>query len=215
MANLGLIYYMFLQGLEVDFKPILQARKKVWSIATARILVPLPLGYLLHKTLTPNSRPLKATTYGPFFWGITLTTTNFAELARVLANAKLLHSDIGRTALSASVINDLISSVLLLITVAIISDGKLYTVLSTLTLIILCVYGLRPVLSWMVRNTSFFDEKYDMDSQICFIMGGVLLFGFISDAFGSHSILGAFMLGAILPKGELKTAITEKVKDFV
>ncbi|BBH02551.1 cation/H+ exchanger 23 [Prunus dulcis] len=190
MANLGLIYYMFLQGLEVDFKPILQARKKVWSIATAGILVPLPLGYLLHKTLTPNSRPLKATTYGPLFWGITLTTTNFAELARVLANAKLLHSDVGRTALSVSVINDLMSSVLLVITVATISDGKLYTVLSTFTLIIFCVYGLRPALLWMVRNTSFFEEKYDMDSQICFIMAGVLLFGFISDAFGSHSILG-------------------------
>ncbi|CAB4278586.1 unnamed protein product [Prunus armeniaca] len=90
-----------------------------------------------------------------------------------------------------------------------------FTVLSTFTLIIFCVYGLRPALLWMVRNTSFFSEKYDMDNQICFIMAGVLLFGFISDAYGSHSILGAFMLGAILPKGELKTAITEKVEDFV
>ncbi|BFG30381.1 hypothetical protein CerSpe_166550 [Prunus speciosa] len=215
MANLGLIYYMFLQGLEVDFKPILQARKKVWSIATAGILVPLPLGYLLHKTLAPNAHPLKATTYGPFFWGTTLATTNFSELAQVLADAKLLQSDVGRTALSVSIINDLVSWVLLVITVATVSDGKLYTVLSTFTLIIFCVYGIRPLLSWMVCNTSFFNEKYDMDNQICFIMAGVLLFGFISDAFGSQSILGAFMLGAILPKGELKTVITEKVEDFV
>ncbi|BBH02550.1 cation/hydrogen exchanger 15 [Prunus dulcis] len=165
----------------------------------------------------PNTQlpPLKATTYGPFFWGTTLATTNFSELALVLADAKLLHSDVGRTALSVSVINDLVSWVLLLMTVAIVSDGKLYTVLSTFTLIIFCVYGLRPVLPWMVCNTRFFNEKYDMDNQICFIMAGVLLFGFISDAFGSHSILGAFMFGAILPKGELKTVITEKVEDFV
>ncbi|KAM0974111.1 hypothetical protein FF1_017360 [Malus domestica] len=227
MANLGLIYYMFVLGLQVDFKPIFHARKKVLSIAAAGILLPLPFGYALYRVLTRQEdglttvTKLKARTYGPIFWGIILASTNFGELAGVLAHVKLLHSDVGRTALSVSVTSDLICWILLVGTVASTSDGyQVYTVLSTSALIIFLVFVVRPTLSWMFSNTNDASNDngtsfYDMDPQICFILAGVLFFGYLSDACGAHSILGAFTMGAIVPKGELKNAIIQKVDDFV
>lgn len=71
IANYSLIYYMFLRGLEVDFKPIFHARNKVLSIAIASIVIPAPIGYSLHKLLLREAKSTdlhsKPSVYGPLF----------------------------------------------------------------------------------------------------------------------------------------------------
>ncbi|KAM6595258.1 hypothetical protein CsatA_005782 [Cannabis sativa] len=109
IAALGIIYFMFMVGLEVDLKPILKAGRKPVTTAVAGIILPVPLGYALHHLLLENFAEISRNSpnqFGPLFWGLALATTNFPDLAGLLADLKLLHTDVGRTALTSAYITD-------------------------------------------------------------------------------------------------------------
>ncbi|XP_062119304.1 cation/H(+) antiporter 15-like [Humulus lupulus] len=214
VANLGLLFYMFLVGLEVDIKPISQTSKKALTISIAGFLLPFPVGYALHYMLVGDdiAAGRDAAMFGPVFWGLALSTTNFSDLAMILEDLKLLHTEIGRTALSASVVTDGIAWVLLVVVVSTIKDMHVYTVVLGSAFVIFSLLALRPAISWFIQRHA--RAQYE-DSHICFVLTGVVACGYITDACGCHSILGGFMLGLIIPKGELKRVLMEKVEDFI
>ncbi|KAL6176574.1 hypothetical protein ACLB2K_053207 [Fragaria x ananassa] len=221
IANLGLVYYMFLLGLELDFRPVIRSGKKALSIAVAGILVSVPVGWGLHYYVLRNQghtdlkgdeqeRLLKR---GPLFWGISLATTNFADLARILADLKLLQSEIGRLALSAAVISDMFSGFLFMIAMAFVNFNW-WLVGLTSVFIAVFIFVVRPALSWVLQNTTKKDSHNEL--HVCFILSWIVICGFITDACGAHSIVGAFMLGAIMPKElELKSFLVERIGNFV
>lgn len=223
VANLGLVYYMFLVGLELDFKPIIGAGKKAFSIAIAGIIVAVPVGFTLHFYVLRKDFTILRTEedfhrfwfHGPMFWGVALATTNFAEVAQILANLKLLYSEIGRVALSAAAISDLCSGFLLILGMAVASDRKAYTIGTTMIFIVVFVFLVRPALSWVLVHCTTKEDSYN-EVHICFILSGIVLCGFVTDVCGLHSIVGPFVLGAIMPKGlELKNILVERVGNFV
>ncbi|KAL5549492.1 hypothetical protein UlMin_004723 [Ulmus minor] len=216
IGNLSLLYYMFLVGLEVDIEPVLRARKKTFSIAIAGFILPFPIGYALHYLFIKNFDQVSQhspTKHGPLFWGITLATTNFPDLAQILIDLKLLHTDVGRTALSSAIITDAYSWGFLVFSMAIVNESEIMTMLFGVIFIALYLAVLRPTISWIVSQWGK-DDEFEQH-HLVFALAGVLLSGYISDACGSHSILGGFMLGVIMPKGKLKSMLMEKVQVFV
>lgn len=197
----------------------MRAGKKPLSIALVSLLIPIPVGYALHSTMN-NAQYADDTLYGTspkygsIFWGIALATTNFPDLARILSDLKLLHSEVGRIALSSAVITDLFSWVLLVVATATASDGEAFTIVSSILFVGFCFLAVRPALSLLISFTSKHIDSLG-EYHICFVLASVPLFGFITDSLGCQSILGAFMLGVIMPKGELKNLLMEKVEDFV
>lgn len=209
VANLSMVYYMFLVGLETDFTLILRAGKKAYSVVIAGFAVAMPVGYGLFYKLQP-----KASDHGgAIFWAVALACTNFPDLARILADVKLLRSEFGRTALTSALISDLCCWVFLVVAMALLHQGKYFALGSTIAFTIFCVFALRPALKWIIRHTAK-EDNYN-DFHVCFVLTGVIVCGFIADACGAHSIAGAFMLGVIMPKGDLTDTIMEKVEDFV
>lgn len=157
LGNLAIVYHMFLVGLELDFKPVIRSGKKALSIAFAGIIFSIPVGWVLHRYLllkdfTEQTKIYKQNRNGPIFWGIALATTNFPDLARILADLKLLHSEVGRLALSSAVISDLCSWFLLLLGMAAVNMTNMVAVGSTLAFIAVCTFLLRPALSWMLTR---------------------------------------------------------------
>ncbi|KAM2263809.1 hypothetical protein ACFXTI_040055 [Malus domestica] len=224
MGNLALVYHMFLVGLELDLKPILRAGKKAISIALAGIIFSVLVGWALCRYVllkdfaeqTKGNGGKLPTKDGPWFWGVALATTNFPDLARILADLKLLYSDVGGLALSASVISDLCSWFLLLLVMAIVNSFQTVAVGLTLLFIGLCVFVVHPLLSWIVnRVRERAQEDGDYSQFECFVLAGVVLCGYITDACGSHSIVGSFMFGAIMPRGEVSNNLKKKVGSFV
>lgn len=51
LANLALVYYMFLVGLELDIRPQVRAGTRALSISLAGILFAIPVGWALHTYL--------------------------------------------------------------------------------------------------------------------------------------------------------------------
>ncbi|XP_050386310.1 cation/H(+) antiporter 15-like [Argentina anserina] len=220
-ANLGLVFHVFLIGLDFEIRPVVRAGTKAISIAVAGLVFAIPTGWVLHtyvlfkdfETVRDKSN-LKNASYGPIFWGIILASTNFSDLTQILADFKLLHSEVGRLAISGAIISDVALWNVFLVVMAILADGKLYTVLLTLGFMAFCVLLLRPALAWAMRYTTKDDSFSDV--QICCILFGIVFCGLITDACGGHSIVGPFMLGAVMPKGmHFKQIFKDRAGKFV
>ncbi|KAH7561082.1 hypothetical protein ACOSP7_016356 [Xanthoceras sorbifolium] len=215
-ANLGLNYYMFLVGLEMDLSAVRNMSKKSLSIGIATILIPLFAGAGLYFLPMHTKGPASSTQpLGAVFWAITLSITSFPDLARVLSHFKLLHTDLGRIGLTTSILSDITAWVLLLVAIVTFNNHKfLGTAIPTLIFLMICWYVLRPGIAWMIRQTENKGGKFN-ETHIYYVTCGVAACGLVTDACGSHSMIGGFMLGLIIPKGELAIKIMESSEEFV
>ncbi|KAJ0110370.1 hypothetical protein Patl1_01996 [Pistacia atlantica] len=221
-ANLGVTYYMFLVGLEMDLSNLKHTRKKSWSIAFAGFFIPFVVGAILYFVPLVNDRPERDQNYvGALFWAITLSITSFPDVARTLSDVKLLHTELGTIALSSALITDILTWLFLVLAI-VISDENLHSI--TLSLVpIFCFitvsfFGLHPLITWMLQHTKNKQGKFSnklSDTLIYIILMGVAVSGFITDACGSHSLVGGFVFGLIIPKGEFAIEVMEKTEEFV
>ncbi|GKU88563.1 hypothetical protein SLEP1_g2813 [Rubroshorea leprosula] len=223
VANLGLTYYMFVVGLEMDLTPVWNSGKVAFYVALSGVVAPLLLGPFMVSLLRGSFKgeqevPAEAS----LFWSIALTVTSFPDLARILSDLKLLHTDLGKMALTAAVMTDITSWALLVIAVSSINgQKKIFMILPTLAFIFVFWVVLRPFLSLVFRLTTsktkeatFVEGRYS-DTHVIFILAAVPLFGCLTDLCGSHSMIGAFLFGLIIPPGELGTKVMDKIEEYV
>ncbi|CAK9188588.1 unnamed protein product, partial [Ilex paraguariensis] len=121
VASIGLLFFLFLVGLELDLSSIHRSGKRAFGIAVAGISLPFLFGaaitFLLRKAIDGADR----VGYGQclMFMGVSLSITAFPVLARILAELKLLTTQIGETAMVAAAFNDVAAWILLAIAIAI------------------------------------------------------------------------------------------------
>ncbi|KAK1282252.1 Cation/H(+) antiporter 15 [Acorus calamus] len=222
MAHLGLLYFLFLVGVEMDLTVLRRTGRRGLIVALSGMALPFIIGTSSSFLLRPHvSKNLHA---GAFllFLGVALSVTAFPVLARILAELKLLNSDLGRFAMSSALANDMAAWVLLAIAIALSENNSgggsaplasLYVILSGTAFVALCFFVVRPAIDWVIRRTPEgepFDEFY-----ICTILTGVMVCGLITDAIGIHSVFGAFVFGLVIPNGPLGAVLIEKLEDFV
>ncbi|XP_043687845.1 cation/H(+) antiporter 15-like [Telopea speciosissima] len=225
MANVGLLYFLFLVGVEMDLTMIKRTGKKAVTIAISSLILPFIIGAcyaIILMKMEEEEGDIKKTPEQTkiffLFSGVTLSVTAFPVLARILAELKLLSTELGRVAMSAALVNDILAWILLGLGIALAENNKvtlasLGVILSTIAFVIFCIFVIRPAIGWIIRRTpegESFNEFY-----LSLILTGVMVCGFITDTIGTHSIFGAFVYGLVIPNGPLGTALIEKLEDFV
>lgn len=214
------MFYMFLVGLEMNLTPIVRVDGRTLRVAVAGIVVPLAMGFCSYFVLLGNSSPDKGFKHyhdhsflshlkSAFPWAIALTSTNLPNLTQTLSDLKLMRTDIGRTAISSALYNDIATWLLLLILITFTHDQALLVAISAVIFLLVCIFVVRPGLSYIVSRATI--SGLDHEHHIHFVVFGVMLFGLVADGLGLTSPVGAFVFGFILPSGRLTARATDQL----
>lgn len=106
LANFGIIFIMFLAGMETSLKKFVSGSKKFVIIASLGVIIPLLFGFLFSKCYTlDNSLNL--------FFGVVITATSVSITVESLMEMKKLKTNVGTAILGAGVVDDIIGVVFL------------------------------------------------------------------------------------------------------
>lgn len=216
MADLSLLFYVFLTGLEMDASAFLRVGKKIMGIAVTGILIPMGIGIGLFFLLQKHAHN-PAITEGCMFWAVALSITGFPVLTRILADLKLLHSDIGRIAMSVAMLNDMYAWVFIavLVPVGVNLKTATFSIIAVIFFTLICFYVVRPTIERIIRHQYCSDKEHYNEYYPCFMLIGAMICGCITDAIGAHSIVGAFVFGLIIPKGDMVEELLDRLDCFV
>jgi Kef-type K+ transport system membrane component KefB len=218
-ADIGLAFYMFLVGLELDPRILRGRLGHAAAISNASIVLPLGLGILVALPLyTLLGTP--GTSFAAFalFMGVAMSITAFPVLARILIERRMLTRPIGALALSSAAVDDVTAWGLLAIASGIAGRGSALHALPVLgyAFAFVAVMALltRPLLN---RVSTAYDEAGRIPSGwIAAIFVGVLLSSYASMKAGVAPIFGAFVMGLVMPRrADLSHDVTNRLEDFV
>ncbi|KAI5071070.1 hypothetical protein GOP47_0013321 [Adiantum capillus-veneris] len=219
VSDLGLIFFLFLVGLELDLEAIKRTGGQAMSIAAAGISLPFIAGvgvsFILHKTIASDGQ------FAPFlvFMGVALSITAFPVLARILAERRLLTTDVGQMAMAAAAVNDVVAWILLALAVALSGTNTspliaLWVLLCGVGFVVIMFVAVKPMMAKIASQVV--DKEPINEMYVAVTLAGVLAAGFVTDAIGIHSIFGGFVFGLIVPKdGPFAALLIEKIEDFV
>ena len=203
LSQLGLIFFMFIIGLELDQELL---KKKTWSavlISHVSIVFPCLLGVGLAVLLYRSFAPAQVSFLSfALFMGISMSITAFPVLARIIQERQLYHTHYGAMALTCAAIGDVTAWCLLALVVATVGAqsplGALITIALSLAYILFMFLVLKP---WMAHRLN---ARIDADGRLPRdVVAGVLIFVLFSalatELIGIHALFGAFMAGAIMP----------------
>lgn len=204
-GDIGLILYMFSLGSRLETQVMLRQSRKALLVSVSSILVPLILGGLLGAWLYPGLAGAKATFFSFILLvGTAMALTAFPVLARLLAEKKMLGTDIGMLALTCASVVDVIAWCLLAYVLSIAHGEGLLSVIATVGLTILftagMLLGMRPLLSFAMRRIQ--SQALQMALSVVLL----LACSYITSAIGVHPVFGAFLAGICLPRNVAFTA---------
>ena len=223
LGQLGLVLFMFIVGLELDFSLIRGRQGAAGMISILSIVAPFALGalltfdlYPLHNVVHGRAVPMVGLA---LFMGVAMSITAFPVLARILLERKMNRTPVGVLALSAAAVDDILAWTLLALVTAVLKGGSALSAVRTMALTLTFAAGLvvvlKPLLARMInRHKRTGRITPDM---LAVILAGLLLSAFITERIGIHEIFGAFLFGAIMPhKGAqaLRRDILERLEQI-
>lgn len=217
IANIGILYFVFIIGLEMDLSVVRKNGKKAFIFAIAGIFLPFLIGcafsFFLH-----HITAMREDTFLIFF-SISLSVTALPVVSRILSELRLLDMEIGNIVQSAALFNNIFGVALVVFVISLAESQHVYkttlfVIASSIIFVVLSIFLVRPGLSWLARRSTPEDERFT-NFTISIVLGAVMIFGFVADCIGLHPTFGAFVLGLVFPNGPLAATLVERLEDFV
>jgi K+:H+ antiporter len=218
IAQIGVILFMFLVGLELDTTQLRSRTRSVIAISHASITVPFLMGAGLALWLYPrlSTSDVPFTVFALFI-AVSLSVTAFPVLARILSDRAIQRSRLGVLALTCAAVNDVTAWCLLAFVMAIVRariSGAAVTFGLTIGYVAFMVLIARPLINRAVRAQE--GREGVSQTAMAVVVMGILLSTLATQAAGIHAIFGAFVLGAIIPHdSRLARRLADKLQDLV
>ncbi|ORY24227.1 Sodium/hydrogen exchanger family-domain-containing protein [Naematelia encephala] len=222
VANIGLILFLFLVGLEVDVGIMKRNGRNAALISLAGMVLPFGLGAAIAVPVYNNFVNSEKVTFGHFllFVGVAMAITAFPVLCRILTATKLLDTTVGVVVLAAGVGNDVVGWVLLALTLALVNANSgvtaVYVLLCAVGWGIILLWPIRRVFVWLCRRSGSLHHGGPTPGIMVLTLLIVFSSAFVTGIIGVHPIFGAFLAGLIIPhEGGFAIALVEKIDDLV
>lgn len=211
IAELGVVFLLFIIGLELSLKRLITMRRLVFGLGTAQVAISAVIigGIAALFGLKPAAAVLV---------GLSLALSSTAVVIEVLSRRGRLNTTTGRTSFAILLLQDL-AVVPLLFLVSILGPDHQGSLLSGLAqafgqaVLVIAVIGV--VGTWLLRP--FFRLVASADSTELFVAAALFVVvgsGLVTAAAGLSMALGAFMAGLLLSETEYHRAIEATIDPF-
>ena len=216
IAQLGVILYMFIVGLELNAGLLSTVRMRRWRPPTPAYSChssSAHCGLDLYPRLSSSNVPF---TSFALFIGVAMSITAFPVLARILTDRRMARTELGVIALSCAATDDVTAWCLLAFVVGMaraqVGEGLLVTA---------------GALGYIACHAA--DRAADAESiasrwateplprgAVALVFVALLLSALTAEAIGIHAIFGAFLLGAVIPHDSaVARAFTRQLEHLV
>ncbi|MEB3177491.1 MAG: cation:proton antiporter [Nostocaceae cyanobacterium] len=219
LSQVGLIFFMFLIGLELNPKYLSGQLEVAILTSHVSILVPFSLGSLLAVFLYPlvSNGGVSFTAFAMFL-GAAMSITAFPVLARIITENNLQGTRLGTLALTCAAVDDVTAWCLLAVAIAVARTGSFVGAIPTIIEALLYIVLMLTVGRWFLQRLAIYYRRTGRLSQfvLALIYIGVVASAIVTEQIGIHLIFGAFLVGAAMPKNQgLVRELAEKTEDFV
>ena len=218
LAQIGLVMFMFLIGVELDFRLIRGRGQAAAIVSHASIVAPFLLGVVLALGIFTTLGSAEGK-FLPFalFLGASMSITAFPVLARILSERGLNKTRLGTVTITCAAVDDVTAWCMLAVVIAVAAATGVGGVFLTIGLAALFVaFMILVVRPFLARIAAYHDEHGELGGTLlALIFVGLLLSAVATDRIGIHAIFGAFLFGAIMPHhSKFIEELMLKLEDF-
>jgi Kef-type K+ transport system membrane component KefB len=220
-SGIGLIFIMFLIGMEFDFGHLGSSTGAAFSISAAGILLPfamgIPLGRWIHSQMNLHV-DLRGFT---LFVAMALSITAMPVLGRIMIEFNLTKTRLGALTITAAAMDDAVGWLLLAVISAMVAaqfhlSRLLLSAAEVVIYILAMIFVVRPLLvrwtRWVMRDSG----GQLSSSALAQLMILFLTSSVVTSAIGIFAVLGAFVMGGILhDQKAFCAAVNNRMRDFV
>jgi len=204
LAELGVIFLMFMAGLETEFEEVQRSRRVAILAGTGGVILPLVFGAL--SALAFGYAPVPAV-----LMGLVLTATSVSISAQTLMELGYLRSQEGVGLLAAAVVDDIIGILLLSVFTALVGGGSAADlVVVFLRMVIFLIGGTLLAITVLPRLTHIMVDLPISEGLTATVITVTLLFAWAAPTIGGiASITGSFLAGLALSRSLHRDTIRE------
>lgn len=218
LSQIGLVLFMFVIGMELDFSVLRKKMNETLVISHAGIVVPFFLG-ILTSFWVYEEYASQHTAFIPFslFIGISMSITAFPVLARIVQERNMTKSPIGTLTIASAANDDVTAWCLLAVVIAIAKAGSFVSALFTIGLAFIYILFMFQVVRPFLKKIGnvYASSEVINKTFVGFIFLILLISSVITEIIGIHALFGAFMAGVIMPSNiGFRKVMMDKVEDI-
>jgi Kef-type K+ transport system membrane component KefB len=217
LSQIGLILFMFIVGMELDFKTLKNRADAAVLISHASIILPFTLGlglaFFIYTSFAPVGIPFLS--FG-LFMGVAMSITAFPVLARIVHDRGIQKTPLGVIAITCAAVDDVTAWCLLAAVVAVAKAGSIMSTVFTLLLAILYIFIMLKVIKPFLNRVGDLHSSRENLSKpvIAIFLCTLIISSYFTEVIGLHALFGAFVAGTVMPDNiRFKNLLTEKIED--
>jgi CPA2 family monovalent cation:H+ antiporter-2 len=221
LAEFGVVFLMFVIGLEFNLPKLKSMRKMVFGLGLAQVLLTIVGSVAGHFLLTWlysfGDRPWELSWQGAIVLGSAMAMSSTAIVVKLMADRLEMESEHGRRVMGVLLFQDLAVVPLLVLIPALNSSGadmavslSLAAVKAVALLTVLLVGGQKVMRWWLTLVARRKSEELFILNLLLITLG----LAWITEHFGLSLALGAFVAGMLVAETEYKHQVETDIRPF-